>query len=402
MPASHNQATQVTSPTHWASVKVALIKSIREGVLFDRKYWARHSKTGDALKPVYFSNVIMGDKVQQLNNCTSKFGYRFAEVLRDHSGEIPQGSKHSHNRPRGRYQRRQRLRRRLDRSRGWGVERGGEGGNACGSRCWVVFSVRALPRPTIALRNDEFPSWKSLLFYRCTDVISFAPLKSQGADSRLNYIREKTTADAPPPCSPKSTYVLAKLVRQPQSVSGTMLTSQIKLGIQPLWKSALADIKSKVSLDNVVDEVFSWVTSGCVPLYFQPRVINLGLTRSLSQKEIMEMECELLISNFKNPKTIGHLKEKIGYISDGSSPHCAGALKLGLKKAIEHKKRERGVLLRCRNYSCGWHHSPVSYSSVGSNTHCLSCGTYCTQCTGCGYDRTSNYTSCQSCGKRFM
>ena len=31
-------------------------------------------------------------------------------------------------------------------------------------------------------RNDEFPSWKSLFFYRCTDVISFAPLKSQGVD----------------------------------------------------------------------------------------------------------------------------------------------------------------------------------------------------------------------------
>jgi len=54
--------------------------------------------------------------------------------------------------------------------------------------------------------------WRSLFFYKCTGKISFAPLRSQGVDSRLRYIIEKTTADAPPPCSPKSIYVLANLV----------------------------------------------------------------------------------------------------------------------------------------------------------------------------------------------
>ena len=61
-------------------------------------------------------------------------------------------------------------------------------------------------------RNEESYSWRSLFFYRCTDVVSFAPLKSQGVDSRLKYIQENTVATAPPPCSPKSIYVLAKLV----------------------------------------------------------------------------------------------------------------------------------------------------------------------------------------------
>jgi len=65
---SRNQTAVVASPTHWASVKVALIKSIRSGALFDRKYWARHSRTGDALKPVYFSSIVMRDKAQQLNS----------------------------------------------------------------------------------------------------------------------------------------------------------------------------------------------------------------------------------------------------------------------------------------------------------------------------------------------
>jgi len=40
------------------------------------------------------------------------------------------------------------------------------------------------------------------------------------------------------------------------------LIHQTKLGIQPLCDRAFADIKSKVSLDNVVDEAFSWATAG--------------------------------------------------------------------------------------------------------------------------------------------
>ena len=73
--------------------------------------------------------------------------------------------------------------------------------------------VRFLSSPSVE-RNDESCSWKSLFFYCCTDAIFFAPLKSQVVESRLKYIREKTVATTPPPCSPKSIYVLAKLVRQ--------------------------------------------------------------------------------------------------------------------------------------------------------------------------------------------
>jgi hypothetical protein len=76
------QTTRPSSPAHWAYVKEALIKSIRQGVFFDRKYWARHSKTGHVLKPIYFSNTIMSDKAQQLDKRASKFWYGFAKVLR--------------------------------------------------------------------------------------------------------------------------------------------------------------------------------------------------------------------------------------------------------------------------------------------------------------------------------
>ena len=65
---------------HQASVKRALIKSIRKGVFFDMKYWARYSRSnsGDALKPVYFSSMITSDTVWQLNNRAYEF---FSSVL---------------------------------------------------------------------------------------------------------------------------------------------------------------------------------------------------------------------------------------------------------------------------------------------------------------------------------
>ena len=81
------------------------------------------------------------------------------------------------------------------------------------------FSACAFSSHSRVERTDEFSSWKSLFFYRCTDVISFAPLKSQGIDSRSAHIRKVTGAIAPPPCSPKSIYVLASSVRCPPVTS---------------------------------------------------------------------------------------------------------------------------------------------------------------------------------------
>ena len=81
-----NQPAPVISPAHWASVNIALIKSIRRGVFFDRKYWARHLRTGDVMKPIYFSSIVMGDKIQELNSRASKSGYESTEALSASSG----------------------------------------------------------------------------------------------------------------------------------------------------------------------------------------------------------------------------------------------------------------------------------------------------------------------------
>jgi len=124
----------------------------------------------------------------------------------------------------------------------------------------------------------------------------------------------------------------------------------------------------------------------------------------------MEMECDLLVSNFKVPETVARMKENIGHISNGSSSFCASALKLGFQKAFELKKQKRqppGVLLRCSRGGCARYTTPVSYSTVGSSLYCTNCqynyGNYYMQCVGCSHQRThGSYTSCQSCGKRFV
>ena len=64
---TRDKVVQVKNPAHWNSVKIALINSIRTGIFFDKKYWARHSHA--RLRSVYFSSTIMKDKAPELDNC---------------------------------------------------------------------------------------------------------------------------------------------------------------------------------------------------------------------------------------------------------------------------------------------------------------------------------------------
>jgi hypothetical protein len=131
--------------------------------------------------------------------------------------------------------------------------------------------------------------------------------------------------------------------------------------------------------------------------------VDTMLTRLSSQDKIMEMECELLISSFKTPKTIDLVGEKIGRIADGSFSHSANALKLGLKKAFDLKKQPPGVKLQCPWTSCSGYDNHLSITSVGTvDYYCQLCLSYYLQCVGCGCERTSNHASCQSCGERFV
>ena len=132
-----------------------------------------------------------------------------------------------------------------------------------------------------------------------------------------------------------------------------------------------------------------------------------GLICLSSQEKIMEMQCELLVSNFKDPKTIAHMKENIKRISDGSSSHSIRALKLGFKKALDLKRKSgNGVLLRCLYSGCTRYTNHISYSTVGHSIYCSLClvrgWSHHLQCVGCGSNRTGAYGACQNCGKKFL
>jgi len=227
----------------------------------------------------------------------------------------------------------------------------------------------------LVLSPGSFPVWRSLFFYQCTDQIFFAPLRSQGTDYRARYILQKTVADIPPPCSPKSIYVLANL-----------------LNIRTLRNIALKNIKNKLSEDNIVEELFSCTTA--------------------NEQQVVEMECELLFSKFKNKSTISRVEEKISSTPGNHLVHRARAFKLGLRAALDTKKGNHchgsqagtteGVALRCTSSHCKGHGEPMSYSSAGHNLYCPRCDSLLMQCAGCGWIRWRVQPSCSSCNKRFV
>ena len=115
------------------------------------------------------------------------------------------------------------------------------------------------------------------------------------------------------------------------------------------------------------------------------------------------MECDLLISCFKNPETIELVNENIRRIADGSSSHSAHALKHGLKKAFDLKGKPPGVMLRCSSTGCPSYNIRVSISSVGKGAfYCITCSAYYLQCAGCGARRTGDHALCLKCKKTFV
>ena len=144
---------------------------------------------------------------------------------------------------------------------------------------------------------------------------------------------------------------------------------------------------------------------------FSSRGINcVEFTCLPSHNEIMEMQCDLLMSNSKDPKMMGLMKENIRSISDGSLSHHGDSLKLGLWKVFDLQKRKRelpGVKLRCSSGWCALSGKYPSFSTIGSTLHCPLCinagrGTRYFTCVGCGHVRSTSSWSCQRCGKQFV
>lgn len=132
-------------------------------------------------------------------------------------------------------------------------------------------------------------------------------------------------------------------------------------------------------------------------------MLRLELTGSSSQKDIMDVQCDLLVSDFKNLSTMAQVQTSIKEMFDGSFPHRAAPLRCGLEKAFELKKKKRernGVVLRCITSYCGGYRKPVPRIATSTN-YCQRCA--CSlACAGCGYRRTNHNLTCERCGKYIL
>ena len=50
-----------------ACIDRALVRSIREGLLFDKKYWTRKSKTGSKLQPLHIPRILAREYLQHVD-----------------------------------------------------------------------------------------------------------------------------------------------------------------------------------------------------------------------------------------------------------------------------------------------------------------------------------------------
>ncbi|KAF8152854.1 hypothetical protein K438DRAFT_1987722 [Mycena galopus ATCC 62051] len=143
----------------------------------------------------------------------------------------------------------------------------------------------------IVLKDTAYKTWKALLYYLYTRRVNFRPLKSEGP--------KKITVDGPV-CSPKSMYRLAD-----------------KLGLEELRTLALASLSSRLSENNILEEVFSFFTS----LY----------------PVIQELEIGVLTSNFSDKASEG-LKEMTEKICKGEKPYCAETLLKIIQKMADNSE----------------------------------------------------------------
>ncbi|KAI0779796.1 hypothetical protein C8Q74DRAFT_716295 [Fomes fomentarius] len=137
-------------------------------------------------------------------------------------------------------------------------------------------------RRTILSSDTAFKTWRSLIFYAYTGRIAFTPLRSQG----FVYHDDGIDAAQLPICSPKSMYRLAA-----------------KYGNQELKMQAGFDIQSKLSTQNVLDELFGKFTS--------------------RYPEIRDMELNFLLTHMQNPDITIRLPQWIDSFAHGELRHCA-------------------------------------------------------------------------------
>ncbi|KZT08415.1 uncharacterized protein LAESUDRAFT_66371 [Laetiporus sulphureus 93-53] len=132
-----------------------------------------------------------------------------------------------------------------------------------------------------------YKTLKAFAFYTLTKKVDFAPLRSQPTSIRREKASTHRMAYDSPQCSPKSMYRFAHMCE-----------------IKELKELALEDIKSKLSPDNILEELFSTLTS--------------------RYPEVQKAEVAYLLDNGLTPDVIAAMPDWIAKVAAGELGPLSG------------------------------------------------------------------------------
>jgi len=137
------------------------------------------------------------------------------------------------------------------------------------------------------VKDAAYVTWRAMIFYLATSQISFAPLYSNDRWRGRSATEIKHGINSTP--SAKSMYRLAD-----------------KLGLEDLCKLSLSHIQSQLSIDNVIQEVFTPFTS--------------------RYKTIRTVELAFIFDHWEELKNSQQLHEVLDNIIRGDLLHCKDVL----------------------------------------------------------------------------
>ncbi|KAH9941015.1 hypothetical protein B0H21DRAFT_753592, partial [Amylocystis lapponica] len=189
---------------------------------------------------------------------------------------------------------------------------------------------------SVFVKDMAFKTWQAFVFYTYFEKVAFAPLRSQ-TDTPGLVVNKQGWPDLyeAPLCSPKSMYRLAE-----------------KYDLTALRQLAITNIKTKLSGDNILLELFTPFTS--------------------RYPEILQLEIQYICDNSSiKPKLVASLPRWLEKVASGDLPH-SGAVLIALYqnlKVVETKVVEtvvETVVEKITGRNCPNGHRQSTCSSCGA------------------------------------
>lgn len=141
--------------------------------------------------------------------------------------------------------------------------------------------------PAIMVTGLPAKTWECLLLYIYSGAIRFAPLKSEGLDVYKEFSKSHKTekSASSTSCSCKSVFRVAK-----------------QMEMKDLQMLALDHLRSRLTVTNIVEEIFSKFTS--------------------QYEEAMKIELEVLARNWDKIKGTPRFEQKVHEVAIGKHPHA--------------------------------------------------------------------------------